>query len=313
VLSVSSAPSRYRRAAEIVGSVWRERHRLDALILECYGGPSFVVEDAASLVASRARLPLVMHLHGGAMPTFMARHPRWTRRVLGRAHALVTPSPFLAAAVEPYGVSARVIPNVIDLNAYPFRLRTVPRPRLLWMRSFHELYNPLLAVRVLALVRERLPEATLVMAGQEKGLGAATRAEAERLGLGGAIRFPGFLGPDSKLREGDAADVFLNTNRVDNAPVALLEAAAMGLPIVSTDVGGVRYLVRDDHTALLAPDDDAPALAAAVVRLLTEPGLAERLGRGARCVAEQSAAPAVASAWRGLLDEVIGGARERAA
>ena len=237
VLSVSSAPSRYLRAAEIVATLVRERHRLDVLILECYGGPSFVVEDAASLIAHHSALRLVIHLHGGAMPTFMARHPQWTRRVLGRAHALVAPSPFLAFAVEPYGVTARVIPNVLDLDAYPFRLRTAPRPRVLWMRSFHELYNPLLAVQVLALVRERLPDATLVMAGQEKGLSAATMAEAQRLGVSDAIRFPGFLGPEAKMREGGAADVFLNTNRVDNAPVAVLEAAAMGLPVVSTRLG----------------------------------------------------------------------------
>jgi len=313
VLSVSSAPSRYLRAAEIVATLVRERHRLDVLILECYGGPSFVVEDAASLIAHHSALRLVIHLHGGAMPTFMARHPQWTRRVLGRAHALVAPSPFLAFAVEPYGVTARVIPNVLDLDAYPFRLRTAPRPRVLWMRSFHELYNPLLAVQVLALVRERLPDATLVMAGQEKGLSAATMAEAQRLGVSDAIRFPGFLGPEAKMREGGAADVFLNTNRVDNAPVAVLEAAAMGLPVVSTDVGGVRNLVRHEHSALLARDGDAAGLADAVVRLVMEPGLAERLGRNARRVAERSAEPAVAGEWHQLLGEVASMPAERLA
>ena len=89
-----------------------------------------------------------------------------------------------------------MIPNVLDLDRYVYRHRRVLRPRLLWMRTFHPLYNPLMAVRVLARVRREVPGATLVMAGQEKGTGAETRRLVDDLGLGGAVRFAGFLDPE---------------------------------------------------------------------------------------------------------------------
>ncbi|MBX6330362.1 MAG: glycosyltransferase family 4 protein [Gemmatimonadaceae bacterium] len=304
VRAVSHAASRYARLADIAVTVARWRQSVDVLMIQCYGGPSFVVEDVATLLGRWHRRAVVLHLRGGAMPEFFARYPRWTRRVLARADAIVAPSSFLAEAVVPYGFRARVIPNVIDLAAYPFRVRERPAPRLFWMRSFHSIYNPRMALAVLARVRVVRPDATLVMGGQDNGMLAEVRADAERLGLADAVRFPGFLGPEAKRREGDAADVFLSTNHIDNTPVAVIEAAAMGLPVVSTRVGGVSHLIRDGDTGLLVPDGDDAAMAAAVLRILDEPGLAARLSRNGRAMAERSSWEQVRAQWDALFDEL---------
>jgi hypothetical protein len=119
VVSVSSRRNRYARLADIILTLLRRRRDIHLLCLQVYGGPSFVVEDVASVLAKRFGQRIVMHLHGGAMPEFMARYPQWTRRVLGRADAVVTPSRFLARSVAPYGFDARVIPNLIDPNRIP--------------------------------------------------------------------------------------------------------------------------------------------------------------------------------------------------
>lgn len=307
VHTASGATNRYRRLVEIAATVVRRRRATDVLLVQTFSGPSFVVEDVASRLGRLCGVRIVFHLHGGAMPQFMRRFPRWTRRVLGRGDALVVPSAFLAEAVAEHGFAARVIPNIVDLAPYPYRHRTHLQPRLFWMRAFHPLYHPELALHVLARVRAVHPDATLVMAGQEKGLGEAVRAEARRLKLSEAVRFAGFLDHAGKVREGDAADVFLNTNRVDNAPVSVIEAAAMGLPIVATDVGGLRHLVRDGDTALLVPEGDADAMAAAVLRLLAEPALAARLSANGRALADASVWAAVAPHWDDLLGALLPG------
>src|SRR5256885_14714237 len=98
----------------------------------------------ASGLARRFGHRIVMHLHGGAMPTFMARFPRWTRRVLGRSHAIVAPSPFLARAVARQGWAATVIPNLIDLSACSFPRRAPARPALFWSGGLLAVYNPLM-------------------------------------------------------------------------------------------------------------------------------------------------------------------------
>ncbi len=209
VTATSSAANRYVRLIEIVGTLMRSRQVIDTVLLQVYGGRSFVVEDSASALASRCGHRIVMHLHGGAMPAFMTRFPRWTRRVLSRADAIVVPSSFLARAVERYGWVARTIPNGIDVSAYAFRRRGPVSPRLFWMRSFNAAYNPMMAVRVLARVRSSLPAATLVMGGQDDGLQGSVRAAAVRLGVQGAVRFVGFLDPAGKEREGAAAETGL--------------------------------------------------------------------------------------------------------
>lgn len=301
VLSVSSCANRYARLADIVETLVRCGRRIDVLVVQVYGGASFVVEDISSAIGRRFGHRIIMVLHGGAMPEFMRRFPRWSKRVLRRADALVTPSPFLARVLEQFDFAASVIPNAIGLDTYPYRRRSTVAPRLLWMRSFHDTYNPQLAIRTLARVYRTHPEATLVMAGQDNGLGRTVQALAERLGVGHAVRFPGFLDMAGKQREGCRADIFLNTNRIDNMPVAVLEAAAMGLPVVATRVGGLPDLLTHGETGLLVPDDDDAAMAAAVLRLLGEPALAGRLSTAGRRLAMQSSWTAVLPRWQAVL------------
>ena len=304
VTATSGASSRYVRLADIVRTLVRSRRLVDTVILQIYGGWSFVVEDIASALARRFGHRIVMHLHGGAMPAFMARFPRWTRRVLSRADAMVAPSPFLTRAVAQQGWGASTIPNLIDVSEYRFRQRGPVGPRLFWMRSFHSIYNPVMALRVLQRVRADLPEATLTMAGPDKGLERGLRQEAVRIGVADAVRFVGFLDHAGKLREGGAADIFINTSRIDNTPVAVIEACAMGLPVVTTEVGGIRDLLSDGSSGLLVGDDDVPAMAQAILRLVGDPQLARRLSTNGRRLAERSSWDQVCAQWERLFAQL---------
>jgi glycosyltransferase involved in cell wall biosynthesis len=305
VVSVSAQRSRHRRLAEIVATLFARRAEIDVVVIDVYGGLSFVIEDVAGWLSRRLRKRVVMMLHGGAMPDFMRRHPRWTRRVLGRADALIAPSNFLAQAVAPYGFRARVIPNVIDLSAYPYRHRERLSPRLFWMRQFHPIWNPMMALRVLArLRRTSAPDATLIMAGPDKGQEAEVRCAARELGLNDAVSFSGFLDMEAKTRAGESADVFLNTNRIDNMPVAVVEACAMGLPVVAAKVGGIPDLLTDGETGLLVSDDDDEAMAEAVSRLLSDPVLAGRLSANGQRLAACSSWERVRPQWEEVFAEV---------
>lgn len=304
VVSVSASSNRYMRLLDIAATLVRCRQGVDIVLIEVYGGRSFVVEDVASALAQRFGRCVVLHLHGGAIPEFVARFPNWTRRVFGRADAIVTPSGFLATAASACGHVPRVIPNVMDVKGYSFKTREHPRARLFWMRSFHGIYNPLMALRVLARVKSVYPDATLVMAGQDKGLERTVRQEAVRLGLDGAVRFVGFLTLPGKIREGDGADIFMNTSSVDNLPGAVVEACAMGLPVVSTAVGGIAYLLNEGETGLLVPDGDCDAMAKAILRLVGDPQLAARLSTNGRRLAERFSWAHVGPQWEQLFDEL---------
>jgi glycosyltransferase involved in cell wall biosynthesis len=234
----------------------------------------------------------------------MERYPRWTTRVLRRADAIVVPSPFLQRAVARYGFTAHVVPNAIDVSAYPYRHRRQLAPRLLWMRTFHPIYNPEMAVRVLARVKKRHPLATLVIAGQDKGIESDARQLARVLKVEEGVRFVGFLDLGAKIREASAADIFLNTNHIDNTPVSVIEACAMGLPVVATNVGGISDLLNHGKTALLVPDDDDCAMAEAVEQLLNEPDLAGSLSAAGRRLAERLSWDETRPQWDELIADM---------
>lgn len=305
VISVSSIPNRYLRLADIVNTLIRQRKQIDILVILVYSGPSFVVEDIASQLGQQFRMPIIMSMHGGAMPQFMTRFPNWSKRVLSRASVMVAQSNYLRRAAGAYGFSATVIPNVIDLPAYPSRHRTSVRPRLFWMRAFHDLYHPEMALRVLARVRTRFPEATLAMAGQDNGRQADMQRLARELGLDGAVRFPGFLNMADKIREAESADIFINTPHIDNRPVCVVEACAMGLPVVSTNVGGVPDLLTHEKTGLLVPDGDVEAMANAIVRLVEDNELASKLSQEGREMAKLSAPENVYPKWESIFTEIL--------
>lgn len=305
VVLASTSRHKVVRLLDIVFTLVIKRDKIDIQILQVYGGLSFIAEDLASWLGRRLGHKIIMHIHGGAMGEFMSRHPAWTKRVLRRADTIVCPSAFLERALTQYGFQTRVIPNSVELSLYPFRHRRELRPRILWMRTFHPVYNPQMAVKTLARVRAHSPTATLVMAGQDKGELINVVEMAKQLNVESAIRFPGYLDTGDKSREGNVADIFVNTNHIDNTPISLIEACAMGIPVVTTNVGGVPDLLEDGETGLLVPDDDDKAMAEAVIRLLNESNLAEKLSVNGRRLAKRLAWDQVRPQWEQVFSTIF--------
>ena len=302
VRRVTTWHNRYLRLADVAAQLAAGSHPPGTVaVLEVYSGANFVLVDIASALAKWRGLPIVMVLHGGALPEmFRARH-EWTGRVLQRAKLLVAPSEYLArAAREAHGVDVAVIPNVVSIEQYSFRLRRRVRPRLFWMRSFHTIYNPGMAIRVIRRLRQDYPEARLVMGGRHDADCASIQKMVVELGLSENVSFPGFLDQSGKNRASEDCDVFINTNRVDNMPVAVVEACAFGLPVVATAVGGVPDLLTDGESGLLVPDDDDEAMARAIRRLIEQPALAERLSQAGRELALRSSPGAIVPQWERL-------------
>jgi glycosyltransferase involved in cell wall biosynthesis len=305
VISASATLNRFARLGDICSTLVRHRHDVDIIVLQVYAERSFVIEDIASWLGRRFGRRIVMALHGGTIPRFIERFPSWSRRVLGRAHVVVTPSEYLARVVRRRGFEPRVIPNLLDLSFYTFRPRRALAPRLFWMRSFYDYYNPAMAVRALARLRNWYPDASLVMAGRDKGIEAQIKHMVRERGLADCVRFPGFLDMDGKVREGDAADIYLNTTNIDNMPVGVLESFAMGMPVVATRVGGIEDMLTDGQDALLVPDDDDEAMANAIRRLIEDPDLAARLSTNGRRLAEAVSWEAVRPQWESVFAEVM--------
>jgi glycosyltransferase involved in cell wall biosynthesis len=306
ILTASDRLSPALRLADMTATIWRERRSYDVAQVDVYSGRAFLWAEAAALALRACRKPFAVTLHGGALPQFAQRWPGRVRRLLELADEVTTPSAYLARAFSCWRPGIRMIPNAIDGSRHAPRQRARPAPKLIWLRAFHEIYDSILAVETLAELRRDIPNATLTMIGPDKGDGSLgrTRAAVERLRLPGAVAFEGFVDKPGIPERLASGDIFLNTARIDNLPVSVLEAMASGLCIVSTKVGGIPDLLDHERDALLVPAGDAGAMAAAVRRILHEPGLAARLSANARRKAAAFDWAAVLPHWEALLGEM---------
>jgi len=108
------------------------------------------------------------------------------------------------------------------------------------------------------------------------------RARAEAAGIADRVAFLGFVSDDELLAELAHAGILAHSSRVEVAPLAVMQAMAAGRPVVATDVGSTAHLVVEDRTGHLVPRDRPGEMAAALARLLDDPGAARRLGAAGR-------------------------------
>ena len=155
-------------------------------------------------------------------------------------------------------------------------------------------------LRAFAKVRVQVPEAALVIVG-DGPLRAALEAQAEQAGLSDAVRFMGDRHDVPRLLTG--MEVFALTSTSEGYSVALLEACASSLPIVATDVGGNREIVRHGINGRLVPSGDTAAIATALIALLRGGEQAAAMGRAGYAWAQAEASfRTMAERYHGLYD-----------
>ncbi len=296
------------RAADMTFSFWRERKNIDLVIVSCYSGRAFRFTELAARLCRGAGLPLIAVLHGGALPDFFAAEPERAKKALGSAAALVAPSPFLAHAAEQLGLEAKIIPNVVAVEKYLGLPRAEPdreAPRLLWMRTFHEIYHPELALEALARLRSeghRARPCTLTMAGQDKGLLETCRRRAAELGIADMVAFPGFLDLSAKIAAFSRHDVLRQhpTGSI-NTPVTARSRRRRPADRRPPPSAACRTCSADGEEALLVPPEDPQALRKeAIRRLLADDSLRRRIATGGHRAAAASSWPEVDARWQQL-------------
>lgn len=308
VITTSNRMGKIARLGDMVSTTWRSRKKYDVAQVDVYSGSAFVWAEAVCRVLRILGKPFVLTLHGGGLPEFGKRNPERVKRLLGAAVTVTAPSRFLYEAMSEYRSDLLLLPNSLDLSLYSPRLRKHVEPTLVWLRSLHEIYNPVLAVRVLALVKQCFPEAKLVMVGPDKGDGSseAVLKEANRLGITSSVTLQGVVKKSKVPETLNQHDIFINTANIDNTPISVIEAMALGLCVVSTNVGGIPYLLTDNVDSLLTPRDDAQAMADAVMSLLSNQAIAESLSAKAIENVKKFDWEVTLPMWRSVLRDAIG-------
>lgn len=307
VLLTSCQMNKVFRLLDMLTTIYQKRNTYAAAQIDVFSGQAFLWACLSGGVLQSLRKPFVLTLHGGNLPKYAETHPKRVKKLFSQAKIVTSPSNYLIKQMSQYRSDIRLIPNGIELEKYPSTIREQPQPHLIWLRAFHSIYNPSMAARMLAELKQTGIEAELTMIGPDKGDGSLQNLieVAIKLGVKDQIRINPGIPKEQVPHTLAKGDIFINTTNIDNTPVSVIEALACGLCVVSTNVGGLPYLLEDGVDALLVPPDDPQAMAAAVRRILTEPGLAAKLSANARKKALQYDWSVVIPQWEALFEEVI--------
>ena len=298
------------RLVPYVLRLWRLAAQVDVIHVLANSGWSWQLFATPAIWIGQLRnIPVVVNYRGGKAKNYFGRAIARVRPTMSRGAALIVPSPYLREVFAEFGFKAAVIPNIIDLERFhPADRRDSEKgqgPHLVITRNLEPIYDIGTAIRAVAQIAPKMPGLRVSIAGsgpQEKEL----KALASKLDLDQVIDFIGRLPPEAVAELYRSADLMLNPTTVDNMPNSILEAMASGIPIVTTNVGGIPHVVRDEETALFVAPGDAEGMAAQVRRVLSEEGLRERLVTNGLTEVRQYAWPEVRARWLECYRKVAG-------
>lgn len=266
---------------------------------------SYLLSVAPAILIGKAYgKRVIVNYRSGEAEDHLANWKLTAVPIMRLADAIVVPSDYLVTVFGRFGLHARAIFNLVELDRFQFRDRAPLRPVFLCSRLLEPLYNVGNVLRTFHLIQRQYPDAMLTIAadGWMKG-------ELEQLAKDLQLKNVSFIGPvafEEMPNLNDRHDIYLNAPDIDNMPASLMECMACGLLVVTTNAGGIPWIVTHGETGLMVECGDYKTLANNAIRLLEDPALASRIARNARESANQFTWPAVRGKWVQLYQELTG-------
>ena len=258
----------------------------------------------AILVGKLYGKKILLNYHSGEAEDHLCTWKLTAVPVMRLSDMIVVPSGYLVDVFAQFGLTARAIFNVVELDVFQYRERRPMLPVFLTTRLHEPLYNVPCVLRAFARIQERYGEATLTVGG-DGWMRPQLEALAQELGLKNT-RFVGRVPFEKMPALYDNAHIYLTATDLDNMPLSVIECLSCGVPVVTTDAGGVPYIVTHEQTALIVRRGDHEALAAQAIRLLTDPELALRVARNGRQSCRRFTWPEVRDQWLQAYAELSG-------
>ena len=263
-----------------VVSLLRQARRVDVLHVFSASFWSFLLAPVPAILVGRLYgKTVILNYRSGEAEVHLSTW-RTAIPLMRLAHAIVVPSGYLVEVFARHGLRAQAVFNFVEVERMRYRERSGRPTRFLSNRNLQPLYNVSCTIRAFAHLQARVPDAELIVAGD-----GTEREALERLVASLALRNVCFLGqvPPSEMPGlYEAADVYLNSPNIDNMPNSVIEAFAAGIPVVTTDAGGIPFIVRHGENGLMVRAGDDAALAEQAMRLVHDRDLAMRIAKNAR-------------------------------
>ncbi len=307
VITSSSNPNRIIKAIDMCWTIWQERNNYDIAHVDVFSGYGFIWAELAGSLLKILGKPFILTFRALSILDYIDRWPKRIRLLMLKANRVMTPSRVLQGELNRFRQDIGYLPIGVNLQHYDFKLRIQPKAQTCWLRAFGPMTNPKMAIEAVDFLKVDFPEIHLTMFGpilENREYDAVNELIKDK-DLSSNVDLPGLIPKADVPTQLNKSDIFINTTNYESFGVAVMEAAALGLTIVTTDAGELPYMWANGEDALVVPVGDANAMSLAIKRILTEPGLAEKLSRNARQKAEQYDWSAILPLWENLFAEVL--------
>lgn len=300
IKKTSSKSNQLLRLFDMVYTVIKHRKWADVVLIDTFSTHSFYYAYIVSQLCRLFKIKYIPILHGGNLPYRLNSSKRMSKGIFKNSLHNVSPSGYLKDEFEKNGFKTKLIPNSIELSDFSYKERALLSPKLLYVRALDKTYNPIMAIKVLGELKKTYPKAVLCMVGPDKdGSLSEVKEEIRALKLSDSIEIKGTLERHEWYKLSKDYDIFINTTNVDNTPVSVLEAMALGLTVVSTNVGGLPYLITHQDDGILVEKNDHIGMSEAIKEAIETNNL--NFSKNARKKAETFTWSEIKTKWIELL------------
>lgn len=287
IKTISSKKNKLLRLLDIILNIILNRKNTKLILIDTYSTSNFYFALISAFFAKKFHIPYIPILHGGSLPSRLKKSPNFCNFLFKNATINVSPSKYLEEVFIENNFNVVYIPNNIDLSIYPFKLRNQIKPKLLYVRAFHKIYNPLMAIEVLNKLLLQFPDATLCMVGPDKdGTKKDVQDLVSKYNIVNSVKITGKLNKKDWIELSKEYDIFINTTNFDNQPVSIIEAMSLGFPIISTNAGGMPYLINNNHDGIIVEKNAITEMTDSIIHLLKNKEIASKLSKNARKTSE---------------------------
>lgn len=287
VICVSDKKNKFLRLVDMLYTIIKYRKKATYIYIDTFSSAAFWFAYFSGRLAYFFRIPYFTIVRGGDMLSRMKKSPKYTQWLFNHSKHNISPSHFLEKGLQEQGIKVVYIPNFLDIEQYIYKERKDIKPNILWVRSLHAIYQPLMACEVVNKLKNSYPQIKLTMVGPDKdGSKQLIEKYIQVNQLENHIVLTGKLEKKEWHQLAASHDIFLNTTSIDNHPVSVIEAMALGLPIVSTNAGGLNYLLTNNTDSLLVDINDAEGMCTQIETLINDPILAAKISNHAKQLAD---------------------------
>tara|TARA_B100001029_G_C15039767_1_gene442745 strand:- start:781 stop:1788 length:1008 start_codon:yes stop_codon:yes gene_type:complete len=303
IVLVSSYKNKLIRLLHMIVTILKNLFTLKLVVIDTYSTKAYNFALIISIISKLLKIPYMLNLSGGNLD-YRMKYSYSFKIILKYSRINISPSKFIYKILKDNGVDSVYLPNYINLKEYPFIEKSFYAPKILWVRSFHKIYNPIMAIEVLRILDKKFPECLLCMVGPYKDNSLKDVKElSKQYSLEEKLIIKGRLTKKEIVELASCYNIFINTTNIDNLPISVLEAMALGLPVVSTNVGGIPYFLNESNS-ILVNKGDSIAMSNAIKKIIKENELGSSLSKVARKNIEvDHNKNSVISKWANIFDE----------